>query len=68
MSEKEAGNWILQELKKDLVKMDPDPSLELLGGDPKFHPKCWADDLAEWSTVNKICHPQKLKLKVPIVA
>ena len=68
MSEKEAGNWILPELKKDLVENGSRPVSRIAWGDPKFHPKCWADDLAEWSTVTNICHPQKNKLKVPIVA
>lgn len=67
MSEKEAGNWILPELKKDLVENGSRPVSRIAWGDPKFHPQCWADDLAEWSTVTNICHPQKQKLKVPIV-
>ena len=30
-------------------------------------PKCWANDLADWSLITNICHPQKNKLKVEIV-
>ena len=36
-------------------------------GDPNFHPKCWADDVAEWESVTNIRQAQKNKLDVPIV-
>ena len=40
MSEKEAGNWILPELKKDLVENGSRPVSRIAWGDPKLHPKC----------------------------
>ena len=67
MAEKEARTWLLPELKKDLVENGSRPVNRMIWGDPKFKPKCWADDLAEWCTVSNICHPQKNKLNVPLV-
>ena len=67
LTEKEAGAWLLPELKKDLVENGSKPVSRIGWGDEKFRPKCWAEDLAEWTTVSNISHPQKNKLKVPIV-
>ena len=66
LSEKEAGAWLLPELKKDLVENGSKPVNRIIWGDEKFHPKCWADDIVPWSKVSNICHPQKVKLDVPI--
>ena len=67
MAEKEARSWLLPELKKDLVENGSRPVNRIIWGDPKFKPKCWADDLAEWCSISNICHPQKNKLNVPLV-
>ena len=66
LSEKEAGAWLLPELKKDLVENGSKPVNRIIWGDEKFHPKCWADDIVPWEKVSNICHPQKVKLDVPI--
>ena len=66
MSEKEAGAWLLPELKKDLVENGSKPVNRINWGDEKFHPKCWADEIVPWHKVSNICHPQKIKLDVPI--
>ena len=67
MSEKEAADWILPELKKDLVENGAKPVSRIVWGDPNMHPKCWADDVAEWEKVTNIRKSQKNKLGVPIV-
>ena len=36
-------------------------------GDENFHPKCWADEIVEWSKVSNLAHPQKQKLDIPSV-
>ena len=67
LSEKEARAWILPELKKDLVENGSRPVNRIVWGDENFHPKCWADDIVEWSKVSNLAHPQKQKLDIPIV-
>ena len=47
LTEKEAGAWLLPELKKDLVENGSKPFNRILWGDEKFWPKCWAEALAE---------------------
>ena len=54
LSEKEAGAWLLPELKKDLVENGSKPVNRIAWGEEKFHPKCWADDLAEWGKVSNM--------------
>ena len=46
--------------------MGPNQLVGFIWGDEKFHPKCWADDIIPWEKVSNICHPQKVKLNVPI--
>ena len=67
LSEKEARAWILPELKKDLVENGSRPVNRIVWGDENFHPKCWADDVVEWSKVSNLAQPQKQKLDIPIV-
>ena len=67
LSEKEARAWILPELKKDLVENGSRPVNRIVWGDENFHPKCWADEIVEWSKVSNLAHPQKQKLDIPIV-
>ena len=67
LSEKEARAWILPELKKDLVENGSKPVNRIIWGDENFHPKCWADEIVEWSKVSNLAHPQKQKLDIPIV-
>ena len=62
MSEKEAADWILPELKKDLVENGAKPVSRIIWGDPKMHPKCWADDVVEWGKVTNIRKSQKINL------
>ena len=56
LSEKEAGAWLLPELKKDLVENGSKPVNRIIWGDEKFHPKCWADDIIPWEKVSFVIH------------
>ena len=67
LSEKEARAWILPELKKDLVENGSRPVSRIVWGDENFHPKCWADEMVEWSKVSNLAHPQKQKHGISIV-
>lgn len=66
LNEKEARVWLMPELYKDLAESGINVS-RINWGDESHRPRCWADDVVDWTWITNIAHSQKNKLPVKIV-
>ena len=53
--------YIVREIKLDYIEQGLLPVSKIPWGDPNFKPKCWADDVWEWSKIGNIRQKQTNK-------
>jgi len=58
MATSEAIHWLEIELKKDFIEQGKKPVKKIPWGNPEYIPKCWAEDIWKWETVNNPRHKQ----------
>ena len=61
MNQAQLLTYIIPELKLDYIEQGLLPVSKIPWGDPKFKPKCWADDIWEWSKIGNIRQKQATK-------
>ena len=61
MNQAQLLTYIIPELKLDYIEQGLLPVSRIPWGDPKFKPKCWAEDIWEWSKIGNIRQKQATK-------
>ena len=61
LNEKQARRYIVPQIIRDICERTGKLVSKVKWGDASFEPSFWANDLAPWSQVTNIAHPQKTK-------
>ena len=62
MNQAQLLSYVIPELKLDYIEQGLLPVSKIPWGDPKFKPKCWADDVWGWSKIGNIRQKQATKI------